>query len=138
MPGSSHAVPQVKGDSLNMTSYSHIDALDKTTFKANPDSAPADLDFDEFIAKPSSPDMEYIEKIQEKHFHFLDTLRQRNQKIKNIISLYNPYKNVNLTLNALGQMNDIGVTNDICASLFADGSYSEHLTMKQCFHAIPH
>mmetsp|Transcript_38910 Transcript_38910/g.38499 ORF Transcript_38910/g.38499 Transcript_38910/m.38499 type:complete len:182 (-) Transcript_38910:162-707(-) len=110
---SRHVVPQPKGDSFDKSSISQASGLDRTTFKPNTDSSPADLDFDEFISKPSSEDIEFIEKIQDKHFHFVDTLKQRNQKLQNILSLYNPYKSVNMTLNALGQMNDIGVSNDV-------------------------
>ena len=110
---SSHAVPPAMGDNLEKSSFSNLESLDKTTFKPNTDSTPADLDFNEFVNKPTSPDLEYIDKIQDKHFTFLDTLKMRNQKLNNIISLYNPYKNINLTLNALSQMNDTGVTNDV-------------------------
>jgi WD40 repeat protein len=110
----SHAVPPAKGDSFDRSRISQPDsALDKTTFRHNPDSAPADLDYDDFIAKPSSVDMEVIDKLQDKHLHFMDNLKQRHQKINNILSLYSPYKNINMTLNALEQMNDIGVTNDV-------------------------
>ena len=135
---SSHAVPQAMGDNLDKTSFSNLSSLDKTTFRPNPESGPADLDYNEFASKPSSPDFEYIEKIQDKHFHFLDTLRQRNQKVKNIISLYNPYANVTLTMNALGQMNDMGVNNDIWSSLFVKGKFVENLSVKQCLQAIPY
>lgn len=111
----SHAVPPAKGDSFDRSRITQADnsALDKTTFRHNPDAAPADLDYDDFIAKPSSEDMEIIDKLQDKHLHFMDNLKQRHQKINNILSLYSPYKNVNMTLNALEQMNDIGVTNDV-------------------------
>ena len=112
-PKGQHAVPPAKGDSFDKSSISYASGLDRTTFKPNTDSSPADLDFDDFISKPSSEDIEFIEKIQDKHFHFVDTLKQRNQKINNILSLYNPYSSVNMTLNALGQMNDIGVSNDV-------------------------
>lgn len=135
---STHAVPQPKGDSFDKSSFTHLDNLDRTTFKPNNDSVPADLDFDEFISKPSTEDQEFIDKIQDKHFHFIDTLKQRNQKLKNILSLYNPYKNLNMTLNALGQMNDIGVSNDVWAALFTGGKFVESLTMKQCLNAVPH
>jgi hypothetical protein len=134
---SSHAVPPAKGDSFDKSGYSHIEALDKTTFKSNNDSVPADLDYDEFMGKPSSSDTDYINKIEEKHFAFQDTLKQRNQKLKNILSLYSPYKNLNMTLNALETMNDIGVTNDVCSALFADGDFVNNLTMKQCLSALP-
>ena len=90
-----------------------MENLDRTTFKPNSDNTPAGIDFDEFTSKPSSRDLEDIEKVLDKHFHFADSLKQRHQKIKNILSLYSPYKNVNMTLSALEQMNDMGVTNDI-------------------------
>lgn len=134
---SSHAVPPAKGDSFDKTSYSHMEALDKTTFKPSSDSAPVDLDYDEFMGKPSTEDLDFMSKIEEKHFAFQDTLKQRNQKLKNILSLYSPYKNLNMTLNALETMNDIGVTNDVCSALFAEGDFVNNLTMKQCLSALP-
>lgn len=109
----SHAVPPAKGDDLDRTAFSALSNLDKTTFKANPDSMPAGIDFDEFTSKTNSQDLLQIEKVLDKHFHFTDSLKQRQQKIRNILSLYSPYKNVNMTLSALEQMNDLGVTNDV-------------------------
>lgn len=136
---SKHAVPPAKGDhSFDKSMISQNSGLDRTTFKPQSDNAPADLDFDDFGAKPSSEDLEFIDKIQDKHFHFLDSLKQRNQKLQNILSLYNPYKSVNMTLNALGQMNDIGVSNDVCAALFTEGKFIETLSIKQALSALPY
>lgn len=89
------------------------EALDRTTFKPNPSNKPAEIDFNDFIGGENAQDGKDIEKILEKHFQFSDTLKQRQQKIKNILSLYSPYKNVSMTFSALEQMNDIGVTTDI-------------------------
>lgn len=132
----SHAVPPAKGDSFDRSSISHVDPLDKTTFKVNPDNTPADLDFDDFISKTNLQDSKYIDKILEKHHHFIDNLKQRNQKINNILSLYSPYKNLNMTLSALDQMNDIGVTNDVISALFVEGKFVDNLTMKHCLNSI--
>lgn len=111
----SRAVPPAKGDEVNRTEYEVNESLQMTTFQPNPESTPAGLDFDEFGGGGSSKTQENqdIDKLYDKHFQFLDSLKARQQKLRNILSLYSPYKNVNMTLNALEQMNDVGITNDV-------------------------
>ena len=71
------------------------------------------IDIVNFGSKPNSEDLQVIDNLLTKHFNFVDTLKQRNQKIRNIMSLYSPYKSINMTLSALDQMNDQAVTNDV-------------------------
>lgn len=108
----SHAVPPAKGDDFDRSTYSQAESLDKTTFKLNSDT-PVGIDIDNFGSKPNSEDLQVIDNVLTKHFNFVDNLKQRNQKLRNILSLYSPYKSINMTLSALEQMNDQAVTNDV-------------------------
>jgi hypothetical protein len=132
------AVPPAKGDDIDRSQYEVNESLQMTTFKPNHDDTPAEIDFDDFGGESRTQEHTDIDKLCEKHFQFLDSLKQRQQKIKNILSLYNPYKNINTTLNALKQMNDVGVTNDVCSALFVEGDFVNNLSMKQCLGSLPY
>lgn len=93
----------------------------------------SDFDFDNFNAEPtqSRKELDAIDQCLTKHFHFLDNINVRKQRLKNILDLYNPTKNLNSTLNAIDQMNNIGVTHDVLKALFTDEChYIPHLSMK--------
>lgn len=137
-PAYAHAVPSARDDHPDTSNYDVNESLQMTTFKPSPESVPAGIDFDEFSGASNTLEYQEIEKMSDKHFQFLDSLRQRQQKIRNILSLYSPYKNINMTLNALEQMNDIGVTNDVYSAMFVEGTFAEKLSMKQCLSTLPH
>ena len=68
----------------------------------------------------------------------MDSLKQRQQKLRNIISLYNPHKNISMTMSALEQMNDLGVTQDVWSALFIEGDYVKRMNMKQWLQVYPY
>lgn len=85
-----------------------------------------------------SEELEIIDQCLDKHYHILDTLNSRHQRIKNILDIYNPHKNLTQTLSALEQMNNIGVTHDIIRALFTeDAPFVKYLSMKQCQQLLP-
>ena len=134
----SRAVPPVKGDEYDRTILDESDWLSKTTFQLAPENTPAGIDFDEFSSKSNTQELKDIDKVLEKHFHFMDSLKQRQQKLRNIISLYNPHKNISMTLSALDQMNDLGVTQDVCFALFVEGDFAKRMNMKQWLQVFPY
>ena len=102
------------------------------------DQNPAGMNFTQFGDNMGSADLGIIDQCLEKHFHIMDTLKSRHQRIKNILDLYNPHKNLSQTISALEHMNNIGVTHDTIKALFVDDAPFVHrLTMKQCNQAMP-
>ena len=96
------------------------------------------MNFTQFGDNMGSEDLGIIDQCLEKHFHIMDTLKSRHQRIKNILDLYNPHKNLSQTISALEHMNNIGVTHDTIKALFVDDAPFVHrLTMKQCNQAMP-
>lgn len=58
-----HAVPPAKGDDVDRSNYDANDNLSMTTFKPNPDSTPAGIDFDEFGGNYRGQEYEDIDKV---------------------------------------------------------------------------
>ena len=128
---------QTKSDEAS-NFLNETEILNQTTFKLAPENIPANIDFDEFSSKSNAKELKDIDEVLEKHFHFLDSLKQRQQKLKNIIVLYSPYKNISMTISALEQMNDIGVTNDLWSALFSEGTFMNQMSMKQWLSIFPY
>ena len=102
------------------------------------DKTLADIDFDKFNDMPRTDDLKIIDECLDKHFHILDTLKSRQQRLKNIQELYPPRADLQQTMSALIQMNNIGVTHDVVKALFTDEApYVSKLNMKHCQILLP-